>query len=306
VFLGIAAANALGLMLCFAVSSLWPADANASTFLNVINYPNLVLVSLCMGFAAGWIWRPLKLKLGWAILNSFLCTAAGVGLAFLFLHEGVICIIILSPLLFCGVLSGALIARMVLNGRNDRLNVLIAPAFALIVLVEPALQSQPVEKVIQDELVIAAPPSKVWPHLLSFSEIPATPRYWLFKLGLPYPAATTNGGNFVGADRACEFSGRATFKEKIRDFVSERLLTFEIVEMPPDPELMGHLDAKRGQFELHDNGNGSTTLIGRTWYTLHVRPGWYFDWWTGSIFRAVHMRVMENIRRLAESTKTTP
>jgi hypothetical protein len=70
--------------------------------------------------------------------------------------------------------------------------------------------------------------------------------------------------------------------------------------MPSDPELLGHLTAHRGQFELRDNGNGSTTLIGRTWYTLHVRPLVYFDWWTHDIFSAVHLRVMKHIQRLAE------
>jgi hypothetical protein len=57
----------------------------------------------------------------------------------------------------------------------------------------------------------------------------------------------------------------------------------------------------RGQFELQDNGDGTTTLTGRTWYSLHVRPAWYFDWWTHDIFRAVHLRVMRHIKHLAET-----
>ncbi len=77
-------------------------------------------------------------------------------------------------------------------------------------------------------------------------------------------------------------------------------LTFEIVESPRDPELVGHLTAHRGQFLLRGNADGTTTLAGSTWYTLHVRPLWYFDLWTHHIFRAVHLRVMEDIRRRAE------
>ena len=63
------------------------------------------------------------------------------------------------------------------------------------------------------------------------------------------------------------------------------------------------LDFETAQFELRDNHNGTTTLIGRTWYTLHVRPVWYFDWWTRYIFRAVHLRVMENVREQSEKEK---
>jgi len=33
---------------------------------------------------------------------------------------------------------------------------------------------------------------------------------------------------------------------------------------------------------------------------LHVRPLWYFDIWTRDMTRAVHLRVMNHIRRLAE------
>ena len=68
--------------------------------------------------------------------------------------------------------------------------------------------------------------------MLAFPEIPDAPDYWLFHVGLPYPTETTNGGNFVGAERACKFSGGAVFKEKVAEWVPEKLLTFDIVEMP--------------------------------------------------------------------------
>ena len=54
-------------------------------------------------------------------------------------------------------------------------------------------------------------------------------------------------------------------------------------------------------FVDRNNGDGTTTLVGRTWYTLHVRPAPYFDWWTHDILSAVHLRVMEDIRRRAEA-----
>jgi len=170
----------------------------------------------------------------------------------------------------------------------------------LVVLAEIAWRG-PHHSVVVDEIQIVAPPSAVWPHVLAFEPIPSPPDYWLFKLGLPYPTETTNGGNHVGADRACRFSGDAVFRERIVEFEPLRRLTFDIVESPPDPELIGHLDAHRGEFELRDNGDGTTTLIGRTWYSLHVRPAIYFDWWTHQIFGEVHLRVMRNVKRLAEA-----
>jgi hypothetical protein len=82
-----------------------------------------------------------------------------------------------------------------------------------------------------------------------------------------------------------------------------RLLTFQIVEQPHDPELLGHLTLHRGQFQLMDNNDGTTTLIGRSWYTLHMRPLWYFDWWTRDVTSHVHLRVMEHIKTLAEGDR---
>ena len=79
-----------------------------------------------------------------------------------------------------------------------------------------------------------------------------------------------------------------------------RLLTFEIVEQPSNPELLGHLTLHRGQFQLIENNDGTTTLIGRSWYTLHMRPLWYFDWWTRDVTSHVHLRVMEHIKALSE------
>jgi len=150
--------------------------------------------------------------------------------------------------------------------------------------------------------LIRAPSTKVWPEAKTFPQIPSAPRFWLFRLGLPFPMATTASGDFIDADRECIFSRNAVFKEKVVELVPLERLTFDIVESPQDPELIGHLTPHRGQFLLRSNADGTTTLVGSTWYTLRVRPLWYFDLWTHHIFRAVHLRVMEDIRRRAESS----
>lgn len=91
------------------------------------------------------------------------------------------------------------------------------------------------------------------------------------------------------------------FNEVVSELDPRHLLTFDIVEQPQDPELLGHLSLERGQFELQANGDGTTTLIGRSWYTLHVRPLWYFDLWARDITRDVHLRVMRHIKELSET-----
>lgn len=103
-----------------------------------------------------------------------------------------------------------------------------------------------------------------------------------------------------GAGRKCIFSNGYVFDEKIVTFDVNKDLTFDIIGQPQDPEIMGHIDIERGQFLLKDNGDGTTTLVGNSWYSLKVFPIWYYDLWAESITRNVHLRVMDHIKVLSE------
>ena len=300
---GFAAACALGGAGAVGVRILYrfiPLNGRAGEMAIAAAISSLFLVPFAMGITAAWFWAPLRLTIGQTLLHSLTCTVLGGTCAAVFLGEGSICLIIGSPLIYICIAGGALFGRTLFRKRRDGPYLLIFPALLLAIAGEPQLRRDR-EGVVTGEILIRAPAAKVWPHILAFDTIPAPPEFWLFRLGLPYPTATTNAGNFVGADRACIFSGNAVFRERVAELVPNERLTFEIVEIPPDPELMGHLSPHRGRFILRENGDGTTTLVGSTWYTLHVRPLWYFDWWTHHIFRAVHLRVMENVRRLAET-----
>lgn len=259
--------------------------------------PSYLLVPMVGGVIASYIWRTASPSIGLTALNTLAMTLLGLGGAAYFLREGIICLLIVSPLFYVMLLTGALLGRIWFRNHLS-----IVPICILLAAAEPFTRA-PSEAVVTDEIVIAATPEKVWPLIQQFGKIPAPPAFWLFRLGLPYPESTLSEGNFVGAKRQCIFSGNAVFRETIAEFEPARKLTFTIDESPPDPELLGHLTPVRGQFELRDNGNGTTVLRGSTWYYLHVRPLWYFNWWTDHIFRAVHLRVMNDVRRRAETAQ---
>jgi len=267
---------------------------------DLILWPSFFLVPMFGGLVASYIWRRLNPRISGTIGGAVGTTLLGIVGAAIVFKEGIICLIIFSPLLLVVILAGTLIGRIWFKGDPTLLRCSVLPLLAVMAIGEPLTRTnQP--RVVTDELVIHASSAKIWPELTAFPTIPEPPAFWLFRIGLPYPQSTTNVGDFVGADRRCIFSGGAVFKETIAEFVPRVKLTFDIVQIPKDPELMGHLSPTRGEFRLRDNGDGTCTLIGSTWYTLHVRPLWYFDWWTQYIFRAVHLRVMEDIRRRAEA-----
>ena len=297
IFLGMLAGNAAGALAC--ALAMWLMSLSRGLE-GLIGYPSLLLIPFIIGLVASWVWRPLSLGTGATLLHSFLCTLLGIGGAWFFMHEGIVCLVIVLPILYLCTAVGALVGQKWLRKKHDRMNLCLAPIFVLAVAVEPTLR-EPRTSVVTDEILIAAPPAKVWPHVLAFPEITEPPDYWIFRLGLPYPTKTTNGGDFVGADRQCIFSDGIVIKERVAEFIPGKRLTFDIVEQPTDPEAYGHITLHRGQFDLRDNGDGTTTLIGSSWYSLHVRPLWYFDVWTRDMTRAVHLRVMKHVKRLSES-----
>ena len=81
----------------------------------------------------------------------------------------------------------------------------------------------------------------------------------------------------------------------------ENVYTFDIYKQPDDPEIIGHIEIRRGKFILRENPDGSTRLIGKSWYRLKVYPVWYYDMWAEDITREVHLRVMNHIKTLAEN-----
>lgn len=299
---GVLVANLFGAGVC--ALFLWGIKALSQypSVGNVIwigRWPSLVLVPMALGFVASYFWRGLSLRileyLGWWLITSLL---APLG-TYLMFKEGLICLLIGFPILFVCGFAGVMIGRALFKSVPTRMNFTVIPLLFLAVLAEGKLR-QDRQEVVMDRVLINAPATKVWKHVVAFSPITTASSYWLNRMGLPSPVSTTCEGPFIGADRRCIFSGGLVFKETVSELVPERLLTFDIVEQPPDPELLGHLTLHRGQFELEDNGDGTTTLVGRSWYTLHMRPLWYFDWWTRDITSHVHLRVMEHIKELSE------
>jgi hypothetical protein len=259
-----------------------------------------VLLPIAIGVVNTWYWRGHTVRWGPSLLLALVNLAAGLFVSGLFMGEGVICLVIVSPLVLIFLVIGIAVGKALFTRHNTTLNVGLAAAVLALIMAD-ALTAAPFDAKVTDTVVIHAGPEQVWPYIAGFPAIEEKPRFWMFRLGLPYPTQSTADGAYVGADRKCLFSGNLAFDEKITELVPKRLLTFDIVHQPEHPELLGHIDVQRGQFVLHDNGDGTTTLEGSSWYRLYVRPSAYFRWWSDTVVRQVHLRVMEHIRRLSEA-----
>jgi hypothetical protein len=298
--IGMLVANLAGDVLLFGVTAL--VSRVKGDVQGVLALPSFLLLPFIVGVVAAWFYRRLNRSIGITFLDALWVSLVGVGAAWIVLREGVVCLIIVFPALYLLVTAGLLLGRLWFRPNYTKLQLTIFPLL-LLVTVTDAFYGSGERVMVTDEILIHATPDKVWPHVLAFPDIPDRPDYWIFRLGLPYPTQTTNGGNFVGADRRCMFSNGIVIREKVAEFVPREKLTFDIVEQPTHPEAYGHITLHRGQFVLRDNHDGTTTLFGSSWYTLHVRPLWYFDIWTRDMTSAVHQRVMNHVRHLAEAEK---
>lgn len=266
---------------------------------NVLIYSEFVIIPMLMGVISAWCWRNLDLTKTELFIMSCGNTFLAILLSAIFLREGVICLIIVSPLLLTSINIGAFIGRAIFKKRNKTLNVSLL-SLLIFAFVSDSASRHEYENDVSDTIVVNAPADSVWKNVVAFKPIKQKPTFWLFKAGLPSPMETTVTGYYKGAGRKCIFSNGYTFGEKISTYDPGHDLVFDIINQPRDPEIMNHLDLIRGEFVLTDNGNGTTTLTGNSWYKLYVFPSWYYDTWAQSIVRNVHTRVMEHIKELSE------
>jgi hypothetical protein len=280
-----------------AVSKFLLADVVES---GLFIFSEFVIIPLGMGLICAWFWKDeeytsLK-KTGYCCINAIIAIA----LSYVFLKEGSICLIIVSPLLVLFIVAGTMLGQQMFKKNNQTLNVSVV-ALLLFVFITDSVSKHYYQNEVSDTIVIKAPVNKVWNYVVAYDKNTEPENYWLFKIGMPSPLQSTVDGYYIGANRKCIFSNGYIFDEKIVAFDINHNLTFDITNQPRDPEIMNHIDILRGQFILKDNGDGTTTVTGNSWYRLYVFPTWYYDRWAESITRNVHLRVMEHIKHLAEA-----
>jgi hypothetical protein len=269
---------------------------NASS---IFVFSNFIIVPTLMGIISAYFWRDLEMKTSKKIGWSAVVAIIAILLSAFILREGPICLLIVSPLIIGFILAGLAIGKSMFKKNNGLLKANVFGVLLLLFIVDNLSEHKQLS-LVTDTIVINAPVDKVWPFVVEYEPIESKEDYWLFTIGMPSPVQSTVTAYREGAGRKCIFSNGYVFDETIVVYKPGEELTFDIIEQPRDPEIMGHIDIVRGQFILKDNGNGTTTLAGNSWYRLYVFPEWYFGFWSKSITRNVHLRVMKHIKLLSE------
>jgi len=273
-----------------------------------------------IGFVATWAytWRR-QASLMQCIWVTWASLAAGGALLLAMALEGVVCLVMAAPLAAAmgtvGAMTAWAIRRSVAgtkvgSGPPALAMALIPLSMGLERWLPPPSPVRPVRTVLE----VDAPPSLVWRHVVTFSELPA-PTEWMFRIGLAYPVRAEMHGVGVGAVRECHFS-TGPFVEPITAWDEPRRLAFRVESNPEPmqewtpyraihpPHLEGHFQSRAGEFLLEPLPGGRTRLQGTTWYEHGLWPDVYWRWWSDRIIHAIHGRVLQHVKALAEADRS--
>lgn len=247
------------------------------------------------------------------LVPAVLIGIVDVGSAF-FLHEGVICLIMLSPLWLVSGWAGAFILRWQRGkvGRNT-----LQSSFLLIPLIAGAVEAQiprPHEEVaLVRSIVVHAAPEDIWPYAVSNRSIGPHEGRWTIThniIGLPRPRATAISGDGVGAVRTAYWGDNINFEERITqwspgrklgwrfNFSNSSLQNYTDKHISPDGAL---LKIDSGDYVIRRISPGLTELTLTTRYIAmtHVNP--YAKLWAEFLLGDTQENILTIIKARAEA-----
>ena len=287
--------------------SLLLAAAIALSERGTYGWTLFIMLPLVAGALGVWSFRPQTARRA-----ANIGAAVGTTGCLLFLllgRQGFICVLMAIPVVAPLTIAGSLLAYWfgtLSKPRHPATMCMLLPVTMFFdVTAEPPIYS------VSTQIVVNAPPERVWKHIVAFPDIHAEPD-WVLRTGLAYPVRTRIEGTGVGAPRDCDLS-TGTVKERIVVWNEPRLLRFIVTETPPamretglygpitPKHLNGYYISKAGQFTLTPLTGGRTLVVGTSWYQHGLWPAEYWRWWSDTVVHHIHKRVLEHIRRLAES-----
>ncbi|HEY2509374.1 MAG TPA: DUF805 domain-containing protein [Polyangiaceae bacterium] len=277
--------------------------------------PLMIATPAVAGFVATFVYaRVHRASAGGAFLVTFFTFVLGVVALALSAIEGFGCLFMFAPLFFVEALVGSFLAYTFTRTLREAplaplvSGMFVLPATFLANGAQPAANEG--SRMVESEVIVHAPPDAVWKRVVSFPPLPP-PTEAIFKTGIAAPLAATIDGEGVGAVRRCEFTTGA-FVEPINVWEPGHRLGFAVTSQPDPmrewtlypgprpPHLDGYLRSTRGEFLLDPQPDGSTRLVGRTWYQVKMAPEGYWRFWSDRIIHAIHLRVLKHVAGLAE------
>ncbi len=312
------AARAMALGLLMGVGLIVLVVAFSALLLGTYGYAlfmgSPLLIALVVGYIASRPEETTRSRTFGLVSAAFLLGGVAlIGFAF----EGVICLVMATPLIALMGWIGALIGRALAGmGRPGRGTTLASVAVLPILLVGEALAPPRADFESVESIEIAAPPAAVWDSVVHMGPIPGAPAA-PFRWGLAYPMRGEIQGEGVGAIRRGVFSTGVAY-ERVVAWEPGKRLDFIVLSDPPSlkelspyeqvnaPHMNGYFRTRDARFSITPLPGGRSRLTLATHHDLDLAPAAY---WTPMAQWAVHankQRVLNHFRRQAEDGLAAP
>lgn len=231
--------------------------------------------------------------------------------------EGLICVVMMTPVFFVMALAGGALAIIVRNIRNRRMR---ATAFVMVLVLpyaagplEQRMPQSQTRRVVENRIRIHADAPTVWRQIIRVPAIrPEEYRTtFIHRIGFPRPIEATLSHEGVGGVREASFERGVLFRETVIEWVPERRLSFTIaVDSIPTRTLDQHVtvggeyfDVLDGTYEIVPVAPGEVEL--RLWSThrLSTHFNGYASLWTDFVMRQIQGNILEVVRDRAEAAR---
>ncbi len=234
------------------------------------------------------------------------------------LREGVVCLIMLSPIWLAGGWIGAFVLRAQRKRKFDP-NVFRSTLLGLPLVLgvaESQVRFAPETITLTRQVVVHATPAEIWPYAVANAHIADTEGQWTFSqniVGLPRPRATVMHGSGVGAVRTAYWGDHISFDEDITQWQPGRRLGWSFAF--PNDSLQAYTDkhiSPDGPFLKIDSGDYSLTPLGpdrtlltlRTRYIAKTHVNAYAALWGEILLGDIESNVLAVVKHRAEAAHT--
>lgn len=212
--------------------------------------------------------------------------------------EGMVCMLMATPLILVGAAIGATVGwllRKFINSRTTLLFFLLIglPAIFGAGRVEQSFFDPNRVEEISSTYVVQTSPDKAWESLIAVDQILGG-KPFLLKIGLPVPMRCTLEGSGVGAKRTCHFDS---------GFIEEEIITWQppnYVEMKiVRSTLPGRhwLSFETASYRIEPLTLNETRITRTTTIASKLRPAWYWTFFERMGIEAEHRYLFDTLFR---------
>lgn len=233
------------------------------------------------------------------------------------LREGVICVVILSPLwLGAGIVGSWITYRMRRRISPDHGETfycatwLMAPLAAM--QVEPYLPIPVDNATVTRSVVVDAPPAKIWPLLRGIPDVRPGEGTWNITqdvLGVPRPLGARLVGEGIGAERFANWGEKVKFRERVTDwrpgqqigwrFIFDDIEGWKFTDrhlMPDSP----YFRITTGGYAMERLPDGRTRVTLTTRYRIQTPLNLYSEAWGQFFLGDVENNLLALVKQRAE------